>query len=199
MLTRREKVARLIRIASVPPIMITGLILILYRFKNEYFNNPSDAVIAICLLGFVPVLAYPISRFIPVISEKGREVQRKVAFVTNLIGYTVAFVWACIENVGIELWILCATYFFSVVLLTICNICLTKASGHASSFTGPVLMLIYSFGLMVSIPGIAVAAAIWWSSVELKRHTAKQLLAGTVICSLSFGIALTIAYFFMFP
>lgn len=192
-MTKKEQIAKVIRILSVPPVMITALVLLLYFFRNEYFHNPSEMVISIILLGIVPVLAYPLHKVFGKKDDNGRDGQRKLAFITNLIGYTLAFIWAIVSHVQTGLFILCSTYFFSVLILTVCNKLHFKASGHASSFTGPLLMLVYSFGFKVIIPCVIVAALIWWSSIVLKRHTAKQLLGGMIVCAASFGIAILLA------
>lgn len=182
--------AKVIRVLSVPPIMISALILILYFTRGEYFKHPYEMFIAIFLLGLVPILAYPLQKCIPSLKDKGRDGQRKLAFITNLIGYIAAFVWALISEVESGLLLICSTYFFSVVFLTICNVFHFKASGHASSFTGPLLVLVYALGWKALIPCVVVAAAIIWSSLELKRHTIQQLMAGIGVCALSFIISL---------
>lgn len=186
----KERAAKVIRILSIPPIMISALVIILYFFCENYFRGASDIVIALLLLGVVPILAYPLQKVIPSFKEKGREGQRKLAFITNLIGYTAAFLWALISKTEEGLLLICSTYFFSVVLLTICNVLHFKASGHASSFTGPLLVLVYALGWKVIVPCVLVAVAIIWSSIELKRHTMKQLLAGIGVCMASFAISL---------
>lgn len=186
----KEKAAKVIRILSIPPIMISALVIILYFCCENYFRGASDIVISLLLLGVVPILAYPLQKVIPAFKEKGRAGQRKLAFITNLIGYTAAFLWALISKAEDGLLLICSTYFFSVVLLTICNVLHFKASGHASSFTGPLLVLVYALGWKVIVPCVLVAVAIIWSSIELKRHTMKQLLAGIGVCMASFAISL---------
>lgn len=187
----KEKVARVIRVLSVPPIMISALVLILAFCRNGIFRNITDIIILITLLGFVPILAYVLQFFIPKYKNQGREGQRKLAFITNLIGYTAAFIWAIIADVDEAVLLICSTYFFSVVLLTICNKGFHfRASGHASSFTGPLVLLIYFLNWKVIVPCMLVAALIIWSSLFLKRHTAKELTGGIVVCLLSFGLSL---------
>ena len=82
------------------------------------------------------------------------------------------------------------------MLLTICNKGLHyRASGHASGFTGPLVLLIYLFGWKVIIPCLVIAALIIWSSIYLKRHTAKEIVGGIVVCLLSFALSLVITTF----
>lgn len=178
-LMTKERIAKIIRVLSVPPIMVSMFILILAFNKSDIFRNPTEIIIMIVLLGFVPALAYVLSSIIPEVKAKGREGQRKLAFITNLLGYSMALLWAIMINVRKELLLICLMYFLSVVLLSICNKGFHfRASGHASSFTGPLILMIYFFGWKVIIPSLIIAALIVWSSIYLKRHTIKELAGG---------------------
>lgn len=178
-LMTKERIAKIIRVLSVPPIMVSMFILILAFNKSDIFRNPTEIIIMIVLLGFVPALAYVLSSIIPEVKAKGREGQRKLAFITNLLGYSMALLLAIMINVRKELLLICLMYFLSVVLLSICNKGFHfRASGHASSFTGPLILMIYFFGWKVIIPSLIIAALIVWSSIYLKRHTIKELAGG---------------------
>ena len=185
------RLAKTIRVLSVPPVMVTALILILYRQDRLIFRNTSDVVMPIVFLGFVPILAYPLQHLIPALRQNGREAQRKLAFLLSMIGYTLALIWAVSHPVSSQMLLLCLTYFFSVVLLTLCNKALhVHASGHACSVTGPLLLLIYLVDWKLIFPCIASGLLIAWSSLYLKRHTAKELLTGSLVCLVSFAAAL---------
>lgn len=188
---RKERIAKVIRGLSIPPVMVSALILILAFHKEGIFRNTLEIIVSIVLLGFVPVLAYVLNGIIPKFREQGREGQRKLAFITNLIGYSAAFLWACISDAENALLLICSTYFFSVLFLTICNKAFHyRASGHACSFTGPLVLLIYFLGWKVIVPCLLIAISIIWSSIYLKRHTAKELAGGIVVCLCSFVLSL---------
>lgn len=51
--------AKIIRIISVPPVMITFLLVILNTTRPDIFRNNVEVLTSIILLGIVPVLAYP--------------------------------------------------------------------------------------------------------------------------------------------
>ena len=95
----KEHFAKVIRGLSVPPVMVSVLILILAFHRNDIFRDAAEIVIMMVLLGFVPVLAYVLRDLIPAGRAQGREGQRKLAFVTNLVGYSCALLWAIITNV----------------------------------------------------------------------------------------------------
>lgn len=192
-LMMKERIAKIIRVLSVPPIMVSMFILILAFNKSDIFRNPTEIIIMIVLLGFVPALAYVLSSIIPEVKAKGREGQRKLAFITNLLGYSMALLWVIMINVRKELLLICLMYFLSVVLLSICNKGFHfRASGHASSFTGPLILMIYFFGWKVIIPSLIIAALIVWSSIYLKRHTIKELAGGILVNIIAFILSVII-------
>lgn len=192
-LITKEHFAKIIRILSVPPIMGSIFILIIAFNKNNIFRNSAEIIIMIILLGLVPALAYVLSGLVPKIKEQGREGQRKLAFITNLVGYSIALLWAVFTNVDKNLLLICLTYFLSVVLLTICNKGLHfRASGHAASFTGPLILMIYFLGWNVIIPSLLTAALIIWSSIYLKRHTIKELAGGMLVNLIAFTLSVII-------
>lgn len=54
---RKNIPAKIIRVITIPPIMVTGMILILHFAKTGVFHTSLDAVMAIVTLGILPVLA----------------------------------------------------------------------------------------------------------------------------------------------
>lgn len=191
LIKKKEAIAKGIRVLSVPPVMVTAPFMALYALRPNLFRNSADVVVSLVLLGFVPILAYPLKKVLPAFKKKGREGERKLAFILNLAGYTAAFVWALIEDVGKELLLICTTYFGSVVLLTICNqIIHFRASGHACSFTGPIVLSVYLIGMKAVAPCLLAAIFVIWSTLILKRHTGKELLGGSAVCIVSFAASL---------
>ncbi len=186
----KERVAKLIRILTIPPVMVTVLLLILYDNRREIFTEASDLAVMIVLLGIFPVLAYPIQVLIPKLRREERASQRNLAFILNTIGYTAAFLWASFNKANKEILLICSTYFLSVVILAVCNLLHFKASGHACSVTGPFVLLLLFMGKKAVVPIVIVASAIIWSSLFLKRHTVVQLVGGIAACMIAFAISI---------
>ncbi len=88
----RDAAAKSIRVLSVPPVMITVLLLLLNRWKPYFFRTRTEIFISIFWLGIVPVLAYPMQKILPHWKQKGREGQRKLAFLFSMAGFSAAFV-----------------------------------------------------------------------------------------------------------
>ena len=188
--TTKEKLAGLVRVISIPPVMVTALLLILYFWGPQPFCPVGELVTTILLLGFVPVLAYPAQPLFPRYRSRGREGQRELAFVFTGVGYTIAFLWALLAGVSPEIRTICAGYFFSALFLTLCNRVLhRRASGHACSAAGPLLFLIYYFGWWMLLPSIVIGWLVAWASVALKRHTPPDLLWGALCSAAGFAIA----------
>ena len=82
--TAKEKLAGLVRVISIPPVMVTALLLILYFWGPQPFCPVGELVTTILLLGFVPVLAYPAQPLFPRYRSRGREGQRELAFVWGI-------------------------------------------------------------------------------------------------------------------
>lgn len=176
------KIAKFIRVVSIPPVMVTLLFVVLFAYKGEIFNNAAEAIVPIVLLGIVPVLAYPCQRFFPRFMDEGRDGQRKLAFIFSLVGYSAALVWALLARVGATLKLICLSYYFSAVILTILNKFMhIKASAHACSLTGPLVLLMLLVDWKICIPALAFAGLVAWSSIYLKRHTGKQFVFGASV------------------
>lgn len=186
----KTKIAKIIRIITVPPIMILGLIIILSSLRTDIFQNKAQIIISILFLGILPILAYPLQPIVPKFKDKGREGQRELAFILNIVGYILAVIIGYFMRVDSNLQFIYNTYLISVILLTILNKGFhIRASGHACSATGPLLFLIYFIGFKAIIPCIIVGYGTIWASLTLKRHTKIDIAMGTLTCILAFGCA----------
>lgn len=184
--------ARIIRICSVPPLMVTLLILLLSLKRDDVFLTFTDTAAAILFLTVIPALAYPLSALIPSVRSKGREGQRSLAFVLSAAGYVLGALYGLFMTQSRFLRIIFFTYLLSVVFLLICNKLLhVRASGHACSIAGVLLISTIFFGGVGAVINLAAYLLILWASVTSGRHTLREYLAGTLCC----GLALLVAWF----
>ena len=180
--------AQVIRILSVPPVMVTLLIVILYIAKKGVFLTVRDALVTWLCLALVPAAAYPLSLLIPGVRRQGRDGQRKLAFLCSCAGYAAGFVYALVCGSG-RLICLTAIYVLSVMLLLITNkLPGVRTSGHGCSVVGPLLFGSFCFGLPAFPLCAGLYGLILWASLYLKRHTPGEFLGGSAICLLSTGI-----------
>jgi hypothetical protein len=189
----KMKAAKIIRVITVPPVMAGSLILILALCRKGMFRGAGDIVLAVLSLMIIPVLAYPLQNVIPGFKGKGRDGQRKLAFIFTLFGYLAGAVIGYLTHVTADLQFVLNAYLLSVLILIFFNKVLhIRASGHGCSVTGPLVLLIYFIGPVVILPCIMLACAVVWSSVLLKRHKPSDLAFGGLSVIISCAILLLI-------
>lgn len=189
-----DRLALFIRKVSSPPIMVTLLLCILFVVQPGIFPSPLSFALSLLFLAGIPLAAYPVSFLFPTLRKRGREAQRKLAFLFNLVGYVGAVCYGFIVRVAQPLRLVYFTYAISVVVLIIFNkILKIRASGHASSLTGPLILLVYFVGWIVVPPCLCIGALVAWASLRLKRHTPYDLLWGALVALASFGLSLLLS------
>ena len=176
----KDKFAKAIRILTTAPVFALVLCTLLYFLLNGAFASLKHYLAAIFFLTVLPMLAYPVAAIIPPLRKKGRDGQRNLAIAFSVLGYIGGFLYAILGGGAAVEKVLFGTYLISGVTLAVCTLLHYKASGHACGCSGPVAMLSvfvcpwFLFGYLLLTPVI-------WSSMKLKRHTATQLLVGSVI------------------
>ncbi len=167
------KLAQVIRIATIPPIMAAATILILHRhFPAEY------GLSSLFFLTLAPVLAYPIWWVIPKLREGGRRTQRGLAVALSVAGYLAGTLWCGFvtkEYASLRFYLI---YLISGGLIALFSYVFgIRGSGHASGVVGPVAVMVWRLGPWYLL-GVGLIAAVFWSSVKLGRHTLPQLVLG---------------------
>ena len=183
------RVAHIVRIVSVPPVMVGILLLLLYTLREDVFASGWEFAASLGGLTVLPVLAYPVSAMIPALREKGREGQRSLAMYFSTVGYVAMFVYGLIAGVGTGLMHIYAGYLFSVVIILVGNkVFKVRISGHACSVSGPLVYSGYFLGLWGILVGIVCWIVILWASLVMKRHTFREFVFGTLTCLFSFAV-----------
>ena len=182
----KEKTAKIIRIITIPPIEALAMLLILYGIKRTEFGTPGELLMTILFLTIIPVCSYPIASR-KKNKENSRNNQRNMAFIFNFLSYLAAMlVGYCMGCSRMLQWIF-NSYFLAVMILTIINkVFKIRASGHACSCTLPYFILSYRLGWIAAVICVGFYLAEFWASVELKRHTVKEFLLGSVVACLVF-------------
>lgn len=181
-ITAGNVLAKGIRVLTVPPILITGMLVTLTVCLDNFCSSMTQMILAVLLLGLVPVLAYPMQRLLPSKGEV-REEQRNLAFILTFVGYLTALIFSIMGNYGRQLQYIIISYFISMSLLVFFNKVLhVRASGHACSVTGTLYFLSFFLGAGAIIPCVCIAIAVVWSSLHLKRHTIQEIFWGSAVC-----------------
>ncbi len=179
-----DKFYKIIRVLTIPPIMASALFIILGSYR---IIDVADTLLGVFFLGILPILAYPMQRFIPYYKDKGREGQRNLAIIFAVAGYIIGCILAFIFNAPLNTVIfIYLDYLISGILIAIFNkLFHLKASGHACGIVGPVAMLCY-FGLYIpAAVGALMTIPVFIASIKMKRHTLFQLLCGSAITLLA--------------
>lgn len=191
----KKNLSILIRVISIPPIMIFALLTILYRSDPGMFLTQRDLVMSLICLALIPALAYPLSALIPALHRKGREGQRTLALFLSAFGYLLAWVYGLISACSSKLFLIYTTYLLSVIILLIFNkVIKLRASGHACSISGPIVFACCFLGTKAVVTSISMYSMILWASLASKRHTLKEFAFGTLTCILAFGISALILF-----
>ena len=191
--TFTKVLAKVIRVITVPPLLISALLVTLYFYPSGVFTSFSSLLHAVAFLGVIPALSYLVWALIPSLRKKGRDSQRKLAFVFSILGYLGGAVYALTADISRGLTVILLTYFVSVILLTLINkLTVFRASGHGCGVTGPLILPAYFVSPIWILPSLCGLLAVYLSSIALKRHTLKELVAGSSAALLSFFFCLVL-------
>lgn len=177
-----DTLAHAVRVISIPPLMVALILSLLWVCRPELFTAVSQFWFSQIFLAFFPVLAYPLSYMIPAVRRKGRDGQRNLSMYLSALGYLSVVVYGILAGCTEGLRIIHLTYLLSVVLLLILNkVIHIRASGHACSVSGPILLLCLYIGAVGAVTGILLWTLIFWASVRIRRHTPKEFLIGSAV------------------
>lgn len=175
-----EKTAKIIRVATVSPLVAFATLLITYFGKPQYFADSAALWTGIVCVVVLPLLSYPLQPICPHFKSKGRQGQRTLAIVFSVAGYVICCVTAIVVPFGSQITAFFVTYLVSgVILLATCKLPM-RPSGHACGVAGPIAFLSlfvspwYLFGATILFP-------VLWSSAKLKRHTLAESLLGCAV------------------
>lgn len=189
------KIAQLIRIISLPAILALLLLSLLANQQPAAFSGP-DFFISTVWIVVLPLLAYPLSF---VSKRKGvdvREKQRSLAFGLTMAGHALALLYGVIKGTSAELKAIYWTYFLSILFLFVFNKQLhIRASAHAASVAGTLVLILRLLGTKWILPCILLAVVVAWASLYLKRHSIQELLLGAACGIGSFVISTWIVFF----
>ncbi len=178
---RRRKLAKAVRVLTLPPFAALGLVLALRAGVPGFFTGWAEAAVCIFCLTLLPILAYPLQPAFPAFRGRGRAGQRALAIWMSNAGYLLGAGAVFLMGAGVGVKLMMLTYLFSGVLILLFNRVLgIRASGHACAVAGPVAMLLLCLGGR-ALGAAAVLAAVFWASLAMRRHRFCELVWGSVI------------------
>lgn len=192
-----EKAFYFIRKVTVPPIFAMVFLFAVYFMRPSVFTSVWQLACGIFFLGILPILGYPLQKFIPYFKEKGREGQRSLAMIFSVVGYLLGTFIVLVTKASSELCTVYLEYLLSGISMLVFNKGFhLKASGHACGIVAPVLLFIYFNMLIPAVIGGLFIIPVLISSLKTKRHTMPQLLGGCMISTVCLiMISILIKYF----
>lgn len=190
-----EKIARIFRKIARPPIFAVAFLLIVYAVDPAAFGSVWQLLGGIATLGVLPILGYPLQKYIPHFRDRGREGQRSLAMIFCFVGYLLGTLIAVLTSAPEPLLMIYLCYLSCGIGMLIFNkVFRLKASGHACGITGPVFAMMMYFHLYIpAAVGAVLTVLVFASSVKTKEHTVRQLLGGTAIAAVCIT-ALTVKF-----
>lgn len=188
----KKKIAKFISIITVVPmIALFTVTLLFFKFKIQ-FKSVWWYIFTIFFLTILPLSAYPLQLVLPNYKDKGRDGQRKLAFILAVIGYILGFVLSFVLKSPIVVKKIFSAYVASGGVLALINKFVgLKASGHACGISGPITLLYHFLGTQALLYFL-ILPLVFWARISLDRHSFKELIAGTGVGIISTIIALSI-------
>ena len=184
-----NKLSFIIRKITVPPVFAASLLIIAYIIYPNYFGSIWHVLGGLLFLCILPLLAYPLQKYIPHFKDKGRDGQRSLAMIFSAVGYLLGTLVAFVTHAPVELKIIYLEYLLcGIAMLVLNKVFKLKASGHACGIVGPVLLMLYFKMYILAIVGTLLIIPVYVSSLKTKRHTAPQLIGGSFIPLVALGI-----------
>ena len=177
-----DTLSKITRKITVPPGFAALLLITVYIAFPDGIGSAWHLLGAIFFLAVLPLLAYPLQKYIPKFRDRGREGQRSLAMLFSFSGYAVGTIVAYIASAPARLKMIYLEYLLCGIAMLVINKAFhLKASGHACGIVGPVAMLCF-FGLLIpAVIGTAIIVPVFLSSIKTKQHTLPQLMGGSAI------------------
>lgn len=177
-----NQMSRLIRKLTVPPVFAAILLILIYLTYPAYLGTVWQLITGIVFLCILPLLAYPLQKYIPRFKDRGREGQRSLAMLFSAAGYLLGTLFALVTKIPLELKFIYFEYLLCGVTMLLFNkVFKRKASGHACGVVGPILLLFYFRLIIPAVIGVLLVIPVYVSSLRTKQHTLPQLIGGSLI------------------
>lgn len=188
----KKKIAGFISIVTVVPIIALFAVTLLFFKLKPQFSSVWWYIFTIFFLTILPLSAYPLQLVLPNYKDKGRDGQRKLAFILAIIGYVLGFILSFAFKSPIVVKKVFSAYVASGGVLALINKFIgIKASGHACGISGPITLLYHFLGTQALLYFL-ILPFVFWARISLNRHSFKELITGTAVGIISTIIALSL-------
>lgn len=177
-----DKIYLTIRKITVAPIMAAVMLTAFFLFTPEIFQSAFMYILSLFFLGFLPMLAYPMQKYIPPYKNKGRDGQRSLAMIFAVSGYVLGIAAGLFAHAPKGIILIYLEYLLSGMTILLFNKCFhRKISGHACGVFAPIGLFIYFKLYICAAIAILSAVVVYIASLQTKRHTLSQLIGGSIV------------------
>ncbi len=179
--TPRQKAARVLSDVLAPANLVVALLLLIGWRSTSSWAGLGWGLLAALFCGVVPIGIIALGVRRGALTDQHIRVRRQrvvpmtLSLVSVVAGITLLHTLGAPRDV-FALVVAMLVGLGSSLLVTVG----WQISIHMSVAGGTVMILALAFGPLV-LPAALIAAAVGWSRLELKAHTAAQLLAGTAL------------------
>ncbi|MGN0315597.1 MAG: hypothetical protein ACI4EG_12545 [Fusicatenibacter sp.] len=176
-----DKIHLTVRKITVAPIMAAAMLTTFFILTPEIFQSAFTYMLSLLFLGILPMMAYPLQKYIPPYKSKGRDGQRTLAMIFAVCGYILGISAGLFTHAPKGTLLIYLEYLLSGTTILLFNKCFhTKISGHACGIFAPIALFIHFKLYICASIGILVAFFVYISSLHTKRHTLPQLIGGSI-------------------
>ena len=176
----KQKLAKIIRVFTVPSVFSALLCTMLYWRVEGSYATAGHYLAALCFLSFLPLMSYPVAAAVPSMKKDRRKWERTLGLIFSVAGYMCGLAMVLLTDCTRIETVIYSTYLLSGLALAVCTVFRFKASAHTCGCSGPIVGLSF-FVSPWFLLGYILLGAVAWASLRLKRHSAAQLVGGSVI------------------
>ena len=182
-----EVLSQLLNVPVLSGALTTYLFLRIPAQVPNRLTGYAWAMLFLCIIPLSSLLFY-----IPLKNEEKQVTlhrQRMASFVIMLISYPLGWLALALTGAPRIFTAVGAIYTFVTLGLIIFNLLLHyKASGHAAGVSGPVVIMIYIYGI-VATPLLVLLPLVTWARLAAEGHNLWQTVVGTTMSALiSIGV-----------
>ncbi|MBT2546173.1 hypothetical protein J7E99_37330 [Streptomyces sp. ISL-44] len=179
--TPREKAARILSDVLAPANLVVALLLLVGWHSTGSWSGLGWGLLAALFCGVVPIGIIVLGVRRGALTDQHIRVrrQRVVPMALSLVSVAAGIVLLHVLGAPADVFALVVAMLAGLVSSLLVTVG-WQISIHMSVAGGTVMILLLVFGPPV-LPAALIAAAIGWSRLALRAHTAAQLLAGTAL------------------
>lgn len=181
-ISKLDKGYKIIRVITVAPVLAIIMAAIIAGSCEGIFPSPWHLAYSMFFLGVLPLLAYPLQKYIPAYKDKGREGQRNLAIIFAAAGFTIGCIMSFVFPASDGMRVIFLEYFCGAFAVLVFNKGFhIRLSGHACGALAPVALFLYFRLYAAAVVGTVLAVLVFVASIETKRHTFFQLVGGGLV------------------